>query len=113
MKANGKYYIIHEKEIMLDRDKLKNILDSKGIDYTQFHDEVTNGYGLDMTYKGFMNLLSNRSTWKLIYAWAIAEYLQVEIKDIFNMVEIDVSKAVSKRKKWEEKYQNPKLQNQR
>lgn len=88
--------------MVLNKDKLKDILDRRGMEYIEFHDKLVNKYGLDITYKGFMSLLSNRSTWKLLYAHAIAELLQINYTDIFEMVDIDFEKEMQKREKWKQ-----------
>lgn len=93
---------IHEKEILLNKDKLKEILDRRGMEYIELHDKVACRFGLDITYKGFMSLLSNRSTWKLLYAHAISEVLQINYMDIFELVDIDFEKELQKREKWKE-----------
>ena len=97
---------IHEKEILLNKDNLKKILDSKDLEYIELHKRIVDKYGLDLTYKGFMSLLSNRSTWKLLYAWAIIDVLIINMTDIFDIVDIDVAKKTKEKKLWKEKYQN-------
>lgn len=90
---------------MLNRDKLKSLIDSKGIDYTDLYDKAVEVYGLDISYKGFMSLLSNRSSWKLLYAYAISDILNVKIHDLFDVVDVDVNKKINEKKEWREKYQ--------
>jgi hypothetical protein len=99
---------LHKKDIVLNKNKLKDILDSKGMSYIELHDKVTdpNGkFGLDITYKGFMSLLSNRSTWKLIYSHAITEVLYITTNDVFEVIDIDIEKKVREKEEWKEKYQ--------
>lgn len=104
--TEGKLYTIHKKDLHINKDRVKKLLDEKGMEYMELYRKAEDKYGLDITYKTFMNLLSNRSTWKLIYAWAIADMLNVEIYEIYDMVEIDQNKAVEERKEWEKKYIN-------
>lgn len=99
---------IHKKEIFINKDKLKMILDSRGLEYIEFHDKLTrrdSEYGLDLTYKGFMSLLSNRNTWKLLYAHAICDTLKVSYEDIFDLVDVDIEREKIIKKEWKEKYQ--------
>lgn len=96
---------IHGKEIIIDKDKLKNILDERGLEYIEFHKKLEDEFQLDLSYKGFMSLLSNRSTWKLLYAHAIATVLNIDYKEIFVVVDVDVDKAKTAKEKWKEKYQ--------
>jgi hypothetical protein len=84
---------------------LKNVIDSKGMDYMELYLKAQAEYGLDITYKGFMSLLSNRSTWKLIYAWAIADVLKVRIDYVFEVIHIDVEKAKKAKMEWKDKYE--------
>lgn len=105
MSVNKKLYTIHKTDVVLDGEKLKDIIDKKGMDYTELYETTKEQYGLDLTYKGFMSLLKNRSNWKLIYAWAIADVLKTNIADLFCMIDIDVDKAIKDKEKWKEKYQ--------
>lgn len=104
MDADRKRFTIHKRDLLVNKEKIKKLLDEKGMEYSELHKKAEDRYGLDITYKAYMNLLSNRSTWKLVYAWATAEILDVDIKDIFDIVDVDVDKVVEERKKWEEKY---------
>lgn len=100
--------ILHKTDIVLNKARLKEVLDSKGMDFTELHERISdvNGkFGLDITYKGFMSLLSNRSTWKLIYAHAITDMLNIRTSDIFDIVKVDTDKLAKEKEKWKEKYQ--------
>lgn len=96
---------IHKKEIILNKSKLKNILDERGMEYIEFHKKVKDNFGLDLEYKSFMSLLDNRSTWKLLYSHAIATTLNINYTDIFEVVDVDVEKAKMEKKRWKERYQ--------
>jgi hypothetical protein len=93
---------IHKYEMIINQDKLGEILDRRGMEYIEFHDKMAKKYGLDLTYKGFMSLLKNRSTWKLLYAHAICEMLHINYMEIFEMVEVDFEKEMAKREKWKQ-----------
>lgn len=93
---------------MLNKGKLKDIIDRKGMGYTELYERVVNLYGkdsIDITYKGFMSLLSNRSSWKLLYAYVIIEALNVSVNDIFDLIDVDIEKKIKDKEKWKEKYQ--------
>lgn len=77
----------HKKDIKLNRQKLQEILDSQKMEYIELHQKVCTRYGLDLQYKGFMSLMSNKSSWKLLYAHAISDVLNVNYNDIFEIVE--------------------------
>lgn len=111
MRKMARAISLHKKDIKLDKRKLKEILDSKGMSYIDFYEKVSNIYGeewLDLTYKGFMSLMSNRSSWKLLYAVAMVETLNIRIKDVFEIVDIDIEKKVKEKERWKEKYEKDK-----
>jgi len=95
---------IHKKDMVLDKVKLKQFMDQQGVDYTELHRRITDRYGLDLTYKGFMNLLSNRATWKLLYAHAIAEVLRLNYNDFFQIIDVDVDKVKKEKEIFKKKY---------
>lgn len=97
--------LLHKKDIILNRDKLKSILDSKDMSYILFYEDLVARYGIDLSYKGFMSLLSNRSSWKLLYAYAMVKSLGIDFDDIFELIDIDIDKKIQEKKEWREKYQ--------
>lgn len=99
---------LHEKDIILNKNKLKNILDKKGLSYIDFYAKVIDIYGLDLSYKGFMSLLTNRSSWKLLYAYAMTDVLNIEIKDVFDVIDVDIDKKAKEKEEWKRKYQKDK-----
>lgn len=96
---------IHKKEMLLNKDKLKDILDKRKMEYIELHEKVVDRYGLDLKYKGFMSLLANRSTWKLLYAHAIADVLNIDYTEVFDVVDINVEEVAKAKQEWKEKYQ--------
>lgn len=96
--------IINNKEMILNRDKLKELVERRGMDYTTLHNRVEDAYGLNLTYKSFMSTISNRHTWKLLYAHAIADVLNVDIYELFEIVDVDVDKKKKEKEEWKEKY---------
>lgn len=103
---NRDAHTIHKTEIIINKNKLKTILDSRGMEYIVFHEKLTKSFGLDLSYKGFMSLLSNRATWKLLYAHAIATTLNVGYLDIFDIVDVDVDKVAEEKEAWKKRYQD-------
>lgn len=97
---------LHKKDIILNREKLKRILDNRGMGYIELYEKVLDKYGLDLSYKGFMSLLSNRSTWKLLYSHAITDVLNINTNDIFDVVDVDIEKKKKEKEKLYEKYRN-------
>lgn len=99
---------IHGKEMVLNEKKLAEILERRGMEYKELWERVIERYKLDLTYKGFMSLLRNRATWKLLYSHAITDVLLINYMDIFEVIDVDIEAEKEKREKWKEKYQNDK-----
>lgn len=97
--------LLHKKDIILNRDNLQDILDKKDMTYVAFYEKLVDKYGLDITYKGFMSLMSNRSSWKLLYAFAMIDTLDINIDDIFNVIDVDIDKKARKKEEWRDKYE--------
>lgn len=93
----------NEKEVVLDRNKFDSL--TQGFSYKDIWHEMTTTYGIDISYNGFGSMIRGLNTWRLTYAWVLAEILHVEIKDIFVLIDIDVDKKVEERKEWQKKYQ--------
>lgn len=99
---------LHKKDIVINKAKLRSIIESRGMGFLDFHEKVVDEYGLDLAYKSFMTLLDNRSTWKLLYAVAITDTLNIDIFDVFELRDVDVDKKLQERKSWQDKYQKQK-----
>ncbi len=102
------YSVFAKKDIVLDRAKMEYIMMSKNIIYKELWENLNEKYGLDIGYKGFMSLINNRSNWKLLYAYTICEELNIEIKDIFRLVEVDVEEKKKEREAFKKKYETKK-----
>jgi|InoplaM3PM_1038569.scaffolds.fasta_scaffold00938_2 hypothetical protein len=99
---------IHKKEIIINRDKLSAVLERRGMGHKELWTKIHEKYGLDISYKGFMSLIWNKNTWKLLYAHAISDVLLVDYRDIFEVVDIDVDKKKKEKEEWKAKYQKKK-----
>lgn len=97
--------ILHKTDVILNKDKLKDILDSKDLTYIQLWERVVESYGLDLSYKGFMSLMTNRSSWKLLYAYAIVDVLGISLKDIFDIIDVDIEEKLKEKEQWRKQYQ--------
>lgn len=97
--------ILHKKDILLNKNKLKEILDKNNMGFVNLYENVVSKFGLDLSYKGFMNLLDNRSSWKFLYAYAIMDELNLETDDIFEIVDIDIDEKIKEKREWKSKYQ--------
>lgn len=102
----GRSSTIHGKDMVINKIKLKNILDQKGLGYNELHLKIVDKYQLDLTYKGFMTLLANKSSWKLIYAWAIVDVLFLSMEDVFDIIDIDVEQKAKDIEIWKDRYQH-------
>lgn len=106
LEEKRKAHTIHDTEIVLNKKKLKEILDGRGMGYMELHIKIVDTYGLDLSYKGFMSLLSNRATWKLLYAHVIAETLKINYMEIFELISVDVNEVMEQKEVWKARYQN-------
>lgn len=96
--------LLHKKDIILNKSKLKSILDRKDMRYIDLFNNIKNKYGIDIEYKGFMNLLDNRSSWKFLYAYAMLDILNIETEEIFELVDVNIEKKIKEKKVWMKKY---------
>lgn len=105
-----KPYTIHRTDVVIDKRKIEAILKSKDMDFKELWEILTDekGYGLDITYKGFMSLIANRVTWKTLYSHAIVDVLNLKNSDIFTVVKVDIDEKIKEKEKWKEKF-DPKL----
>lgn len=99
---------LHKKDIVLNRENLNKILEKRGMTFVSFYEKVSDRYGLDLTYKGFMSLMSNRSSWKLLYAFAMTDVLNISVNDIFDVVDVDIEKKIKEKEEWKDKYERKK-----
>lgn len=96
---------LHKTDVVLNKAKLREVVEGKDLTYTQLWERVVDSYGLDLTYKGFMSLMTNRSSWKLLYAYAIVDVLNIGLKEVFDIVDVDIEKKAKEKEIWKEKYQ--------
>lgn len=93
----------NEKEVIINREAFENLMGN--YTYKDIWHEMTTVYGMDITYNALGSMIRGLNTWKLTYAWVLAEILHVKIEDIFILVNVDVEKKVKERKSWQKKYQ--------
>lgn len=67
----------------INRQLFQSIIGQKKWTARDFHQRWIATYGLKMGYSNFMELMNNNISWKLEYAFAISEMLEVEIYDLF------------------------------
>jgi hypothetical protein len=86
----------HSVEVVIDTEKFKTLLNGKSV--TQFHKELIEEWGLDFKYKFFSSLVKNKqpSSWYLLYGYAIAKQLNVDITDLFTLKPKTVSNNLPK-----------------
>ena len=93
----------NEKEVVLDRNKFDGM--TEGFSYKDLWHEMTTVYGIDISYNGFGSMIRGLNTWKLTYAWVLADILKVRIEDLFVLVDVDVEKKIEETLEWQRKYQ--------
>lgn len=67
----------------IDRQKFQMLIGGKQWTAKEFHQRWTSRYGFKMKYNNFMELINNNVGWKLVYAFAISEMLEVNIDELF------------------------------
>ncbi|RFU63679.1 hypothetical protein D0469_19325 [Peribacillus saganii] len=67
----------------INKKKFTSLIDEKQWTAKEFHDRWKSKYGFSMKYNNFMELLNNKVNWKLVYAFAIAEMLEININELF------------------------------
>lgn len=97
---------LHRTDIILDKESLTTILKSRKLNYKELYSLIENKFGVDIGYKAFMHLCTNRASW--LYAYAIVNVLEISIDDIFHVVEVDVAKKLAERLAWQEQYEHRK-----
>jgi hypothetical protein len=75
----------HSVDVVINTEKFKTLLEGKSV--RQFHAELTEEWGLDISYKFFNSLINNKqpSSWYLIYAYAIGKKLGIDIRELFQL----------------------------
>ena len=96
---------IHKKDIVLNKKKFEQVMFKRGHKYISLYNKIVDDFGLDLTYKSFMGLTDNRSSWKLLYAYSVIKELNIELEDVFELIDVDVDKKIKEKEKWKEKYQ--------
>lgn len=94
---------MNKKEVILNKEALDARLGE--YKYKDIWHEMTETYGIDITYNGFGSMIRGLNTWKLTYAWVLAEIIHADIKDIFILVDVDTDKKLEETKEWQKKYQ--------
>jgi hypothetical protein len=67
----------------LNRQKFQSLIGQKNWTAKEFHTRWKKNYGFAMRYNNFMELVNNNLNWKLLYAFAIADMLEVSIDELF------------------------------
>lgn len=81
----------HKVNTVINEDKLKFLLQQRGWTYKELVERLRNRYGVEIKYKGLVPLFSNKANWKLLYAYILCDLLEVNINDLFDLVESDAS----------------------
>ena len=99
---------IHKMDMHINKEKLERIMKNQELTFVELHSRAVTNFGLDLSYKGFMSLLYNQSTWKLLYAYVIQEVLDVPFTEFFELVEIDVEGRKRQKEEFKNRYSRGK-----
>lgn len=78
----------------INRQKFQNLIGKQRWTAKEFHDRWTKHYGLSIKYNNFMELINNNVSWKLVYAFAISDMLEVDINELFEFSANEVEELV-------------------
>lgn len=78
----------------IDRIRFNNLIRQNKWNAKEFHERWCYRYGFKIGYNNFMELLNNNVSWKLVYAFAIAHMLDVDINDLFEFSISEVEELV-------------------
>jgi hypothetical protein len=79
------YKVEHNVQVIFNKTRLDELLVEKEINYTTFHKELVEKWGLDLKYGSFMNIISNKVESLLIYPYTIADFLGVDVEEIIKI----------------------------
>jgi hypothetical protein len=55
-----------------------------------------------------MSLINNKSSWRLLYAYAIVKSLDKNFDDIYTIIKVDLDKKIEEKREWRQKYEKQK-----
>jgi hypothetical protein len=83
------YKVEHAIQVLFNKARLDELLVEKEINYTAFHKELVDKWGLDLKYGSFMNIISNKVESLLIYPYTIAEQLGVDVEELIEIKQLN------------------------
>lgn len=72
-----------ETTAQINRQRFQALIGVKEWTAKDFHERWTRAYKFKMGYNNFMELINNNVSWKLVYAFAISEMLEVDVAELF------------------------------
>lgn len=80
-------YRYEKKEMILDKEKLNQLLHENKLNNLQLLQTLHDKHGIELSYKGFNSLINNHNSWKLVYAYALCDVLNIKIEELFKIQE--------------------------
>jgi hypothetical protein len=77
--------IQHKIDICIKREKVDKFLFDNDWKLPEFLNRIQIKYGIDLKYKGLSSLLENKCSWKLLYAYAISDFMKLSIYELFEI----------------------------
>lgn len=77
----------NKMEMFIKRDKVDSFRHKKRWTNVDLLERLQKCYGIDLKYKGFASLLDNCGSWKLLYAYALSDLMELSIYELFEMKE--------------------------
>lgn len=104
----ARHFLLHKQDVFINKDKVDRLMAGKFKTYKDILEQMKVKYGIVMSYKGFFTLLSNKSSWKLLYAMALCEVLETDINTLFEIKEVDLDGKLKKSLEMKNKYSTDK-----
>lgn len=104
----ARHFLLHRQDVFIKKEKLDSLMFGKFKTYKDVLEQIKNKYGIVMSYKGFFTLLSNKSSWKLLYAMALCEVLETDINTLFEIREVNLDDKLRKSIEMKNKYSTDK-----
>jgi DNA-binding XRE family transcriptional regulator len=86
------YAVDNRIDVILNKEHLERLMDNRGFSghgkFKDLWEKLIKRYDIGLAYGSFMNLLNNEVTWRLLYAYAICDFFDVKISEVFKITEV-------------------------
>lgn len=72
---------------VIREEVIARILAERSWKYDDLLFQLKKEYGIGIGYKSFAKMLRNKTSWQLTYAFAMCDFLSLELRELFQLVE--------------------------